>query len=87
MTGRLEGKTAIVTGAARGTGEATARLFAREGARVVLADVLDDLGESAAKQIGEAALYVHLDVRSEDEWLQLERLGPMRLLREVTLNV
>ncbi len=68
MSGRLEGKTAIVTGAARGTGEATARLFAQEGARVVLADVLDDPGEAVAKQIGEAALYVHLDVRSEDEW-------------------
>ena len=68
MTGRLEGKTAIVTGAARGTGEATARLFAQEGARVVLADVLDDPGEAVAKQIGEAALYLHLDVRSEDEW-------------------
>ena len=68
MAGRLEGKTAIVTGAARGTGEATARLFAQEGARVVLADVLDDPGEAVAKQIGEAALYLHLDVRSEDEW-------------------
>ncbi len=85
MTGRLEGKTAIVTGAARGTGEATARLFAREGARVVLADVLDDPGEAVAKQIGEAALYVHLDVRCEEDWQRavaraVERFGSLDVL-------
>ena len=44
--GRLDGKVAIVTGAARGQGEAEARLFASEGAKVVVADVLDDLGAS-----------------------------------------
>ena len=55
MTGRLEGKTAIVTGAARGTGEATARLFAQEGARVVLCDVLDDPGEAVAAGNGPMA--------------------------------
>ena len=85
MTGRLEGKTAIVTGAARGTGEATARLFAREGARVVLADVLDDPGEAVAKQIGEAALYLHLDVRCEEDWQRVvaravERFGSLDVL-------
>lgn len=66
--GRLDGKVAIVTGAARGTGEATARLFAEEGARVVLADVLDDPGERVAGEIGRAALYLHLDVTSESDW-------------------
>jgi 3alpha(or 20beta)-hydroxysteroid dehydrogenase len=50
--GRLDGKVAIVTGAARGTGALTARLFAREGARVVLADVLDDPGAAVARAIG-----------------------------------
>lgn len=52
---RLAGKVAIVTGAARGMGEATARLFAAEGASVVLADVLDASGESVASEIGSAA--------------------------------
>jgi 3alpha(or 20beta)-hydroxysteroid dehydrogenase len=66
--GRLDGKVAIITGAARGTGEATARLFAREGARVVLGVILDDPGEQVAQSIGEAARYAHLDVTSEDDW-------------------
>jgi 3alpha(or 20beta)-hydroxysteroid dehydrogenase len=66
--GRLEGKVALVTGAARGTGAATARLFAREGACVVLGDVRDELGREVAKEIGEAAGYRHLDVRSESDW-------------------
>jgi 3alpha(or 20beta)-hydroxysteroid dehydrogenase len=67
---RLDGKVAIVTGAARGTGEATARLFAAEGARVMVADVNDDAGETAAKTLGEGASYVHLDVTSEDDWVR-----------------
>ena len=65
---RLDGKVALVTGAARGTGEATARRFIAEGAHVVLADVQDDLGESVAKELGEEALYLHLDVTREDDW-------------------
>jgi 3alpha(or 20beta)-hydroxysteroid dehydrogenase len=66
--GRLEGKTAIVSGAARGQGEAEARLFVQEGARVILGDVLDDRGKPVADDLGEAARYVHLDVRSEQDW-------------------
>ena len=65
---RLEGKIAIVTGAARGTGEATTRLFVEQGARVLIADVQDELGESVAKDIGDSAAYCHLDVTSEDDW-------------------
>ncbi|MGD1219917.1 SDR family NAD(P)-dependent oxidoreductase [Streptomyces krungchingensis] len=64
--GKLDGRVVIVTGAARGQGEQEARLFVAEGARVVLADVLDDQGEALAKEIG--ARYVHLDVSSEDDW-------------------
>jgi len=64
----MQDKVAIVTGAARGTGEAIARLFAREGARVVVADVLDDEAEGVAASIGEAARARHLDVASEDGW-------------------
>ena len=66
--GRLTGRVAIVTGAARGMGEAEARMFAVEGARVVVADVLDDLGKAVADDIGDAAQYVHLDVGDENEW-------------------
>ena len=55
MGSRLEGKVAIVTGAARGQGEAEARLFAAEGAKVLLADVLDEEGEQVAADIGDAA--------------------------------
>ncbi|MET7922719.1 glucose 1-dehydrogenase [Streptomyces sp. NPDC005349] len=64
--GKLDGRVVVITGAARGQGEQEARLFAAEGAKVVLGDVLDDQGEALAKEIG--GLYVHLDVSREDGW-------------------
>ncbi|MGI5376173.1 SDR family NAD(P)-dependent oxidoreductase [Streptomyces sp. CA-251387] len=64
--GKLDGRVVIVTGAARGQGEQEARLFVAEGARVVLADVLDDQGQKLAEELG--ALYVHLDVGEEADW-------------------
>jgi 3alpha(or 20beta)-hydroxysteroid dehydrogenase len=66
--GQLDGKVAIITGSARGTGEATARRFVAEGARVLLGDVLDDLGKQVAQDLGDAAEYVHLDITREDDW-------------------
>jgi len=83
--GRLDGKVAIITGAARGTGEATARLFAREGARVVVSDVLDQAGERVAQSIGQAACFAHLDVTSEDDWraaatMAVDRFGGLDVL-------
>ena len=68
---RLQGKVAVITGAAQGMGEATARLFVAEGARVVLADVLDAEGRGVAADIGDGAHYVHLDVRDEAEWISV----------------
>ena len=66
--GRLDGKVALISGAARGQGEAEVRLFVKEGAMVVFGDVLDELGEVVAKDLGDAAHYLHLDVRKEDQW-------------------
>jgi len=71
--GRLDGKVAIITGGARGQGAAEARLFAAEGARVVIGDVLDAEGELVAKEIGGGALYHHHDVTIEAQWTELVR--------------
>lgn len=65
----LKDQTVIVTGAARGTGEAEARLCCSLGARVVVADIRDDEGEAVVEDIGSQAIYVHLDVSSEADWL------------------
>ena len=69
---RLEGKVAIITGGARGQGAAEARMFAREGAKVVFGDILDDDGRKVEAEINEAggeATYVTLDVTDEDSWI------------------
>ena len=71
---RLKDKVAIVTGGAHGMGEAEARLFAKEGAAVVIADVLNDMGEAVAADINASqgrAMYVRTDVTSETDWKAL----------------
>lgn len=83
--GRLDGKVAIISGAARGQGAAEARLFVAEGAKVVLGDVLDEEGEAVASDIGDDAVFVHLDVTEESHWQALvaaaeERFGPVNVL-------
>ena len=68
---RLENKVALISGGARGMGAAEARMFAREGAKVVIGDVLDAEGTRVAAEIAESggdALFVHLDVTHEEDW-------------------
>lgn len=87
-TGRLEGKVAIVTGSAKGIGRATAELFAREGAKVVIADIDTDLGQDTAdsiKRSGGQAVFVHHDVTSEESWQNLmkatvDKFGKLNIL-------
>lgn len=69
--GRLDGKVAAITGAASGFGAAAARLFVKEGARVVLGDIQDDKGKAIAAELGSSAVFVHCNVTSEDDIAKL----------------
>lgn len=65
---RLEGKVALITGAATGIGECSAKLFAKHGAKVVIADINDELGQSVVEAIGSSnSTYIHCDVSSEED--------------------
>ena len=68
---RLEGKVALISGGARGMGAVEARLFSREGAKVVITDLLEEEGRRVEEEIGRSggeALFVRADVTSEDDW-------------------
>ncbi|WP_433679814.1 glucose 1-dehydrogenase [Nocardia sp. CA-119907] len=83
--GRLTGKVALISGGARGMGAAHARALAAEDARVVLGDILDDEGAALAKEIGDNAAYVHLDVREKQQWQDavaeaVQRFGSLNVL-------
>lgn len=67
MSGRLEGRVAAITGASSGIGRAAAERFVEEGARVAIGDIQDDAGQALAQSLGDAAIYVHCDVTSEDD--------------------
>jgi 3alpha(or 20beta)-hydroxysteroid dehydrogenase len=81
----LTDRVAIITGAARGQGAAAARRFVEEGARVIIGDVLDEVGKEFADSLGEAAYYRHLDVSNENDWAAvmdevMTRLGRVDIL-------
>jgi NAD(P)-dependent dehydrogenase (short-subunit alcohol dehydrogenase family) len=65
---RLDGKVALISGAARGIGAETARLMIEAGAKVAIGDVLDERGRETARALGDSALYHHLDVTREEDW-------------------
>jgi 3alpha(or 20beta)-hydroxysteroid dehydrogenase len=65
---RVDGKVVLVTGGARGMGEAHAEALVAEGARVVIGDILDDLGRGVAEKLGDAAIFVRLDVTEPAQW-------------------
>ena len=65
---RLDGKVALISGAARGIGGETARLMVEAGAKVAIGDVLDEKGRETARALGGGALYLHLNVTTEEDW-------------------
>lgn len=85
---RLDGKVAIITGAANGMGESEAKMFASEGAKVVIADLLEDEGHKVEAEIAESggeAVFIKTDVTSEDDWIGLveatvSRFGKLDIL-------
>ena len=88
---RLENKVALISGAARGLGAAEARLFAREGAKVVIGDVLEDEGKRTADEInddGGECLFIKMDVTNEEDWLKaiselMTRFGRLDILGRI----
>ncbi len=85
---RLEGKVALISGCARGMGAAEAKLFAEEGAKIVIGDILEDEGRRTEAQINESGgecIFVPLDVANETQWenavsLAVSRFGRLDIL-------
>lgn len=82
---RLEGKTALITGAAQGMGEQHVRRFIEEGANVVLTDISAEKGQALAEELGEKALFIKHDVTSAEDWENVvseteKKFGPIHIL-------
>ena len=82
--GRLKGKTAIITGASQGMGEAHARLFVEEGAKVILTDINEKAGQEPAAKLGPNEMFVRQDVSKEADWRNVVKLGEAKF---GTINV
>src|SRR6478736_1278160 len=85
VSGRLDGKVAIVTGGAQGQGAAIVRHFVAEGAKVVIADIAKDEGQSLADELGADAHFAEHDVSDQASWARVvedvnERFGPVNVL-------
>lgn len=85
MSNDLQGKVAIITGAAQGMGEAHARMFIKEGAKVILTDILEEKGEALAKELGDNALFLKQDVTCAEDWTKVveaaeKHFGPVNVL-------
>jgi len=76
--GRVSGKVAIITGAAQGMGEAHARLFVAEGAKVILTDLNDKAGQALADSLGENAMFIRQDVTQKADWQRVVQEGEAR---------
>jgi NAD(P)-dependent dehydrogenase (short-subunit alcohol dehydrogenase family) len=82
---RLDGKVAVITGGVSGIGRASVQLFVEEGARVVIADIMDDRGQALADELGPNTAYLHVDVSREDDVkaavdLAVERFGGLHCI-------
>ncbi|MEU6581488.1 SDR family oxidoreductase [Nocardia sp. NPDC046763] len=85
MSGRLDGRVALISGAASGMGASHARAFVAEGASVLIGDITDEAGAKLAAELGDTAAYVHLDVTSAADWraavdTAVERFGKLDVL-------
>src|SRR5699024_5898352 len=82
---RIKGKIAMITGAAQGMGEAHARMCIKEGAKVMLTDILEEKGEALAKELGDNSLFLKQDVTCAEDWTKVveaaeKHFGPVNVL-------
>jgi len=82
---RVDGKVALISGGARGMGAAHARVLVSEGAKVVIGDILDEVGQATADELGDGVRFVHLDVTKPEDWdaavaVAVEEFGGLDIL-------